>query len=263
MTRITTSTNTEEAIEENPPRPVMLPAASENGNYEGRRLDSQSDEDADLLDLRGILEAILFVSGEPISLEKLGKILEEFPKARILEALKHLQRDYAEEGRGVELAEIAGGYMIVTRRDLAPWIKRLKKDKAQSKLSRSALETLAIVGYKQPITRQEIEKIRGVETSSVLRTLLEQKLIRIVGRQDVPGRPILYGTTKHFLQRFGLRDLRDLPPLREIQDLGTPDQPLLPLEADSVSTEPAEADGIASDSFAAPCQERPATESMS
>ena len=118
---------------------------------------------------------------------------------------------------------------MVTRPEYSAYIKRLAKAKASSKLSRSALETLAIIGYKQPITRAEIEKVRGVETSGVLRTLLDQKLVRIVGRQDVPGRPIVYGTSKQFLQRFGLRDLRDLPPLKELKDLGVSDS--LPLES--------------------------------
>ncbi|RMH31627.1 MAG: SMC-Scp complex subunit ScpB [Nitrospirae bacterium] len=190
-------------------------------------------------ELQGIVEAILFTASEPLSLERLSKLLEEFPKSDILSALKRLQDACDQEGRGLQLAEVAGGYRLVTRGEYATWVRRLKKEKQSTKLSRSALETLAIISYKQPITRHDIEKIRGVETSGVLRTLLDQKLVRIVGRQDVPGRPILYGTSKYFLQRFGLRDLRDLPPLRELQDLGPPDQPAFPGDEESVDQESA------------------------
>ncbi|MFM7840561.1 MAG: SMC-Scp complex subunit ScpB, partial [Nitrospira sp.] len=134
------------------------------------------------------------------------------------------------EGRGVQLIEVAGGYQIVTRLEYASWIKRLAKAKAAPKLSRSGLESLAIIAYKQPIVRAEIEQIRGVEVSGVLRTLLERKLIRMVGRKDVPGRPIMYGTTKLFLQQFGLSELSQLPPLREFKELGEAEQALLPVE---------------------------------
>ena len=109
---------------------------------------------------------------------------------------------------------------MVTRPDCASWITKLQKAKASAKVTRSAMETLAIIAYRQPIVRADIEHIRGVETSGVIRTLLEHKLVRMVGRKDVPGRPILYGTSKVFLQRFGLRDLKDLPPLRQFKELG-------------------------------------------
>ena len=174
-------------------------------------------------EIKSILEAILFVSHEPVTLEKLTAVIESSSKPVVSQMLETLQREFEQEGRGLHLAEIAGGFLLVTRPELAPYIKRLNKSKSTSKLSRSALETLAIISYKQPITRAEIEKIRGVETSGVLRTLLDQKLARILGRQEVPGRPILYGTSKQFLQRFGLRDLRDLPPLKEFQALGKPE----------------------------------------
>src|SRR4029079_12522958 len=130
-----------------------------------------------------------------------------------------------------------------TRPEYAPWIKALGKTKPAAKLSRSGLESLAIIAYKQPIVRGEIEAIRGVETSGVLRTLLERKLVRIVGRKDVPGRPIMYGTTKFFLQHFGLRDLAELPPLREFKELGEAEQALSlvgnePLQMGVDSSEP-------------------------
>jgi segregation and condensation protein B len=179
----------------------------------------------DLDELKGAFEALLFVSHEPLSLEKLALVLEGVSKSSIKTAMQYLQAEYEASGRGLQILEVAGGYVMVTRPEQSLYIKRLTtKIKPSAKVSRSALEALAIVSYKQPITRADIEKIRGVETSGVLRTLLDQKLIRIVGRQDIPGRPILYGTGKQFLQRFGLRDLRDLPPLKELKELGNPEQ---------------------------------------
>ena len=122
---------------------------------------------------------------------------------------------------------------MLFRSEYGPWLKRMDKTKAVQKLSRSALESLAIIAYKQPLVRSEIEEIRGVETSGVLRTLCERKLVRIVGRKDVPGRPIMYGTTKFFLEHFGLQDLSQLPPLREFKELGESEQALLPIEEES------------------------------
>jgi segregation and condensation protein B len=136
----------------------------------------------------------------------------------------------------VRLAVVAGGYRLVTKQDYAPWIRRLDKAKTAAKLSRSALESLAIIAYKQPLVRSEIQEIRGVETSGVLRTLLERKLVRIVGRKEVPGRPIMYGTTKFFLEHFGLSDLSQLPPLREFKELGEAEQSLLPMIGGEVSS---------------------------
>lgn len=181
-------------------------------------------------ELQAILEALLFVSAEPIPIERLMVVLGEVSKTEIRQALKALREELDREGRGLQLVELAGGYQIVTRLEYAPWIKRLAKAKASPKLSRSALESLSIIAYKQPIVRADIEQIRGVETSTVLRTLLERKLIRMVGRKEVPGRPIMYGTTKLFLQQFGLNELSQLPPLREIKELGEAEQALLPVE---------------------------------
>jgi segregation and condensation protein B len=144
--------------------------------------------------------------------------------------MRSLGDELEQEGRGIRLAEVAGGYRLVTKQEYAPWVKRLDKAKSAAKLSRSALESLAIIAYKQPIVRSEIEEIRGVETSGVVRTLLERKLVRIVGRKEVPGRPIMYGTTKFFLEHFGLHDLSQLPPLREFKELGESEQALLPME---------------------------------
>jgi segregation and condensation protein B len=155
-------------------------------------------------------------------------VVEGASRTELKDALSALQTDYGVEGRGLQIVEVAGGFQITTRVDCAPWIKRLDRAKAGAKLSRSAMETLAIVAYKQPLVRAEIEQIRGVDTAGVLKTLLDRRLLRIVGRQDIPGRPIMYGTTKQFLQAFGLKDLASLPALREIKELGESELPLLP-----------------------------------
>lgn len=193
----------------------------------------------DLEDIKATFEALLFVSHDPITLDKLVSVLEGVPKATLKTTMQTLQAEYDQLGRGLQITEVAGGFVMATRPEQSEAIKRLSKVKPSTKLSRSALESLAIISYKQPITRVEIEKIRGVETSGVLRTLLDQKLIRIVGRQDVPGRPMLYGTGKQFLQRFGLRDLRDLPPLKELKDLGASEalSMELPFDSQEVSEE--------------------------
>lgn len=193
---------------------------------------------SDLRALKGILEALLFVTAEPIPVTRFLALLGAVTKQEVDQALASLRYDYEQEGRGLQLAEVAGGYRIVTKAEFAPWLKRLEKVKAPSKLSRSALESLAIIAYKQPIVRGEVEQIRGVETSGVIRTLLERKLVRIVGRKEEPGRPIMYGTTKVFLEHFGLRDLSQLPPLREFKELGESEQVMLPIdESEAVGPE--------------------------
>ncbi len=185
---------------------------------------------ADVRALKGIVEALLFVSADPIPITRFLALLGTVTKQEIEQAFAALRHDYEQEGRGVQLAEVAGGYRIMTKAEFAPWLKRLEKVKSPSKLSRSALESLAIIAYKQPIVRAEVEQIRGVETSGVIRTLLERKLVRIVGRKEEPGRPIMYGTTKFFLEHFGLRDLSQLPPLREFRELGEAEQAMLPID---------------------------------
>jgi segregation and condensation protein B len=181
-------------------------------------------------ELAAVLEALLFVSPEPVPVARLASVIGNVSKAEVEQALKALQEQLDQEGRGIQLVKLAGGYRLVTKPDYAPWLKRLDKAKAAQKLSRSALESLAIIAYKQPLVRAEVEEIRGVETSGVIRTLLERKLVRIVGRKEVPGRPIMYGTTKFFLEHFGLQDLSQLPPLREFKELGEAEQALLPIE---------------------------------
>jgi segregation and condensation protein B len=185
-------------------------------------------------ELKAILEAVLFVSPEPVPVARLMSIVGTLSKTEVVQALDILAHDLNQEGRGIQLVQVAGGYRLVTKQEYGPWLKRMDKARTAQKLSRSALESLAIIAYKQPLVRSEIEEIRGVETSSVLRTLCERKLVRIVGRKDVPGRPIMYGTTKFFLEHFGLQDLSQLPPLREFKELGESEQALLPIEEESL-----------------------------
>ena len=188
----------------------------------------------DARELKAILEAVLFVSPEPVPVARLVSIVGTVSKAEVVQALGILAHDLDQDGRGIQLVQVAGGYRLVTKQEYGPWLKRMDKAKTAQKLSRSALESLAIIAYKQPLVRSEIEEIRGVETSGVLRTLCERKLVRIVGRKDVPGRPIMYGTTKFFLEHFGLQDLSQLPPLREFKELGESEQALLPIENESL-----------------------------
>lgn len=165
--------------------------------------------------LRNILEALLFTMAEPVPLKTIAKAFEEqTPASEIEAALMELKKDLLLEERGFELVEVANGYQLRSKMEYAPWIKRLVSLRAP-RLSRSALETLSIVAYKQPITRIEIEQIRGVDSSSVLKTLLERRMIRILGRKDVPGHPIVYGTSRTFLEVFGLKNLSHLPPIEE------------------------------------------------
>jgi segregation and condensation protein B len=200
--------------------------AAEAVNSRGESIDSR--------ELKAILEAILFVSHEPVAIARLVSIVGTVSKAEVAQALGILTHELDQDGRGIQLVQVAGGYRLVTKQEYGPWLKRMDKAKAAQKLSRSALESLAIIAYKQPLVRSEIEEIRGVETSGVLRTLCERKLVRIVGRKDVPGRPIMYGTTKFFLEHFGLQDLSQLPPLREFKELGESEQALLPIEEESL-----------------------------
>jgi len=177
----------------------------------------------DNLDIKPILEGLLFVSDSPIRLETLIEILPESNKEAVLEGIQRIQEEYRETSKGIELVEISGGYQFRTKPMWAEWVNRLKKTKAV-KLSQAALETLAIVAYRQPIIRPAVEEIRGVDSGSVLHTLLEKGLIKMMGRKDLPGRPIVYGTTKTFLEIFGLNALSDLPTLKEIQPPPAPEE---------------------------------------
>ena len=176
----------------------------------------------DDFEIKSLLESLFFVSDSPIRLETLVEILPESSQEAILEGIHQIQVDYENPSRGIELAEIAGGYQIRTKSRWAEWVNRLKRAKAV-KLSQPALETLAIIAYRQPIIRPSIEEVRGVDSGSVLHTLLEKGLIKTMGRKDLPGRPIVYGTTKAFLELFSLNTLSDLPSLKEIQPPPAPE----------------------------------------
>ena len=169
-------------------------------------------------ELKAIIEALIFASPEPLSPKALVKLLESEPKEDVERALEAVKRDYQLPG-GLQLVEIAGGLQIVTRTDLHEWVRRLFHERKSAKLSVQALETLAVIAYRQPVTAAEIAEIRAVNTSGVLQTLVERRLIKTSGRKQVVGRPFLYVTTREFLMRFGLNDLTDLPKVEEMADV--------------------------------------------
>ena len=174
--------------------------------------------------LSNIIESLLFVSEEPLTVEKLKHIFETVDAKEIRSALQSLAEQYEARGGGFKLAEVAGGWQLRSRAEYNPWIKRMLQPSPQ-RLSKAALETLAIVAYNQPIIRADIEHIRGVDAGSVLRQLLERKLIRVLGRKEIPGRPLIYATTKLFLELFELKDLKDLPSPKEIEEMSAAAEP--------------------------------------
>ena len=170
--------------------------------------------------LKLIIEALLFVSDKPLSARDINSCLTDVKIDDIKSALKVLKYEYEAMGRSFSLKEIADGYQIRSHSEYGPYILKMLQT-SPSRLSRAALETLAIIAYKQPILRHEIERFRGVDVGGILRTLLEKNLIKIMGRKNLPGRPLIYGTTKKFLEVFDLKDIKALPKLKEIKDLGT------------------------------------------
>jgi segregation and condensation protein B len=168
--------------------------------------------------LKSILESLLFAAGQPVSLTQLANALEEVPRERIRKMLSEMAAGYAASRRGFLLEEISGGYQLRTPSEHAVYVRRLLSARPP-RLSRPVLETLAIVAYRQPVTRPEIEQLRGVDTGGVLDTLVERNLIRIAGRKEAPGRPLMYTTTSDFLELFGLKDLESLPDLAEFREL--------------------------------------------
>ena len=165
-----------------------------------------------------ILETLLFVADEPLTPDQVSGIFGDRDADDVRAMVRVLNGRYGSEGSALQVEEVAGGFRLTTRPDLAPWVQRLNRVRP-ARLSRAALETLAVIAYRQPLTKAEIEGVRGVSADGVLRTLLERDLIRIVGRKPEAGRPILYGTTRAFLEHFGFKDLTDLPTLREIEEL--------------------------------------------
>jgi segregation and condensation protein B len=172
--------------------------------------------------LSNIIESLLFVADEPLSVAKLRAVLETADTNEIKTALHSLADRYEARGGGFGLSEVAGGWQLRTRPEYHDWIKRLLQPSPQ-RLSKAALETLAIVAYNQPIIRADVEHIRGVDCGGILRQLLERKLIRVLGRKEIPGRPLIYATSKLFLELFDLKDLKDLPTPREIEEMSATD----------------------------------------
>lgn len=169
--------------------------------------------------LKPVIEAIIFASPEPVTLKTLYKLLDGEPKEDVDAALAALRADY-EHPRGLQIVEVAGGYQITTRPEFHEWVRKLFHERTTQKLSVQALETLAVIAYKQPVTAPEIAEIRGVSSSTgVLATLIERKLVKTVGRKQVVGRPFMYGTTREFLERFGLNDISDLPKVDDLSDV--------------------------------------------
>ncbi len=165
------------------------------------------------------MEALIFVSSEPLNVDKITQILEGVSEEEICRELESLINHYQEKEHGIQIIKVGGGYLFTTKSQSDKFIKKLFDIKKQTRLSRAALETLAIVAYYQPITLSEISALRGVDSSFTLRTLLKFKLVKIVGRKSTPGRPLLYRTTKKFLVHFGLNTLEDLPSIEELEKI--------------------------------------------
>ncbi|MCX8159945.1 MAG: SMC-Scp complex subunit ScpB [Candidatus Saccharicenans sp.] len=166
--------------------------------------------------LKAILEVLIFISQEPLTLEKMKEVLGEVPDEELGAALDALLTDYAASGRGIQVIKSAGGYLFTTKPEHDQWVRRLLQIEKKTKLSSAALETLSIIAYHQPITQAEISAIRGVDSTYCLKSLLQKKLIKIVGRKKAPGNPLVYRTSERFLQYFGLNSLDDLPKEEEI-----------------------------------------------
>jgi len=169
-------------------------------------------------DLKYIIESLLFVSETPLTIDQLKGVLENIDTSVIKSAIEELVAEYGQRDGGFVLRQVAGGHQFRTQGRYNEWIKRLVKPSAP-RLSKASLETLAIIAYNQPIIRSDIEHIRGVDSGGVIRMLMERKLVRVLGRKEIPGRPLIYATTKHFLEVFELKDLKDLPTPKEIEEL--------------------------------------------
>jgi segregation and condensation protein B len=172
--------------------------------------------------LKSIAESLLFVAEGPLTLQRLVEVIEGADKSEIIAVLEQIRIDLESNRRGVRLVEVAGGYQLRTPKENADWVKKFLGGRP-ARMGRATLETLAIVAYRQPVTKAEIEAIRGVDVDGVVNTLMERSLIRAVGRKDVPGRPFLFGTTPEFLQLFNMKDLSELPTLKELDEITLPE----------------------------------------
>lgn len=168
-------------------------------------------------ELKPVVEGLLFAAEDPVRPEQIATTLE-IERSEAAAVLEELAEEYRQAGRGFVIERVAGGYQFRTRPEHSQWLRRFRKSRL-FRFSRQALETLAIVAYRQPVTRADIDYLRGVDSGGVLKTLLDKRLVRILGKKDIPGRPLLYGTSNEFLELFGLRDLGGLPSLKEFSDL--------------------------------------------
>lgn len=195
----------------------------------------------DINQIKTIVEAMLFVSDKPLFLNEIKGVLDDNSVTDIKEAISELAKYYETSGRAFRVKEIAGGFQLVTDPSLATWLKKLYKTAGSERLSGPSLETLAIIAYKQPVSKPEIEAIRGVNVDGVLKTLIEKNLVRILGRKETVGRPIIYGTTQEFLQYFGLNSLEELPKLEEFhfteKDIELPEHLRMEEDVEIVSKE--------------------------
>ncbi len=209
--------------EDKEPHKSYTDETSEDVSFENEDdQDDQDDDDNPLEDevettLASVIEAILFASDEPLTKARLVKIAEVSSSKPVTEAVKELNRKYRENNSSFRIERIAGGYQMMTLPVYNFWLKKMLKVKTDSKLSQAALETLAVVAYKQPVIRADVEAIRGVASGEIIRSLMYKGLVKIVGRAEVIGRPLLYGTTKKFLEVFGLNTLKDLPSVEELK----------------------------------------------
>ncbi len=186
---------------------------------ESKEQQISQDVDEQLQHIKGVIESLLFVNERPVTLEQIKKVLDTVSNADIKRSIVSLQDKYEERKSGMMIVEIAGGYQMLSNPSYASYLRNFYKTKHKEKLSKPALESMAIIAYKQPVTRSDIELIRGVNSDGVVAHLLNKELIKVIGRKDVPGRPYLYGTTKQFLEYFGLKSLDDLPTLEEFPTL--------------------------------------------
>ncbi len=168
-------------------------------------------------EVKRIVEALLFAVQEPISVRKICEVVEGVETKEIREVIQQLREEYDTHDRVFQIEEIANGYQLLSRPEYHEWISKIRKKSGESKLSQQALETLSIIAYKQPIIRAEIEAIRGVQSGQMIRTLIEKGLVKITGRDEVLGRPLLYGTTTKFLDHFGLKSIKDLPKVEDLE----------------------------------------------
>ncbi len=168
-------------------------------------------------EIKPIVESLIFAAEEPVTLRKLADIIGDVEHDKILEAVARLRNDYEAQGRSFQIEEVAGGYRFYTKPDYHEWVAKLRKKSGEAKLSQASLETLAIIAYKQPVLRADVEAIRGVQSGQIIRLLMEKDLVKVTGRDESLGHPLLYGTTKRFLEYFGLKDIHDLPKIEELE----------------------------------------------